>query len=456
MMDINSVFEYVDRNRDALLKDLFALLKEKSVSARGEGMENCAAVLAGIMREKGIEARVCPTAGHPVVYGEYGPASAPQTLLVYGHYDVQPPEPLELWESDPFEPTLRGDRVYARGASDNKGQILTYVEGLHAYLKTLGEPGVRIKFLIEGEEEIASPSLEAFVRENREMLKSDICIFADGLIHADGTPTVELGLKGMLYVELTAREMKGDLHSMYAAAVNSPAWRLVDLLSTLKGADGRVTMDHFYDDVRPPTEDEIEAVKRLPFDMEGLRAEMGIEDVLEGRTGKDFNYNLIFEPTCNIAGLTAGYQGKGIKTVMPCEASAKLDMRLVPNQDPHKIFEYLEKHIEKHAKGKIEIRKLGALHTVRTPILDPFVPIVVSAVEQGWSKKPYISPNLAGSGPCYYFEHYLGAKCFLVPSGPADQNCHAPNENINLLGYFNGIRTAAALIANLSSQGGTE
>ena len=451
-MNIGSVFRNIDEKRDVLLEDLFALIRQKSISARGEGMHDCARWVAERMRRAGIEARVCETAGHPAVVGEYGPKSAAKTLLIYGHYDVQPPELLDLWESDPFEPAVRNGRVYGRGTSDNKGQILGFILGLEAYLTTIGDPGIRMLFLVEGEEEVASPSLEAFVRENKDLLRSDVCIFADGNIHVDGTPTVELGLKGMLYVELTAREMTADLHSMYAAAVNSPAWRLVNLLSTLKGVDGRVRIEGFYDDVVPPIPEEIEAAKRLPFDMKALNREMGISDVLEGRTGKDFFYNLTFEPTCNIAGLASGYQGKGVKTIMPCEASVKIDMRLVPGQSPDRIFEHLKKHVEKHAQGPVEVKKLGALQPFRTSILDPTVPLVVSAVKQGWGKDPYVYPSNAGSGPCEMFERHLGARCFMVPSGPFDMNNHAPNENITLEGFFNAIRTSAALIANFAGE----
>lgn len=449
-MNLKSVYAYVDSHAEAFLDDLFRLLRQPSISTRDEGVKECAELLANLMREIGIEATVYATSRHPVVYGEIGPVGAP-TMLVYGHYDVQPPEPIELWHSDPFEPVIRDGKIYARGSSDNKGQLFAHVKGVQAYRAALGELPLRVKFIFEGEEEISSPNLEPFVAAHRDLLRADVCIFSDSHIQENGRPLVVLGLKGMLYVEITVRGANRDLHSMRAAAVPSPVWRLVHLLASLKGEDGLVRIPGFYDDVRPPLPEEIAAVEAIPCDKAALKSDLGISSLLQNRHGDDYYKNIIFEPTCNISGLTAGYQGPGSKTVLPAQASAKLDLRLVPDQKPEKILTLLKEHLARTGYGDAEVKPLGFLEPSRTPITHPLVDVARRAVADAFGAEPYIYPGIGGAGPNYIFEKHLQVPCITIPFAAADQNNHAPNENLTVSGYLNGIKTSAALIEYIAA-----
>lgn len=447
-MTLNEVYKSIDMRKEVFLEDLFCILRQRSISAQDDGVEECANLLADAMGKVGIKTHIFPTNRHPVVYGEIGPDDSP-TMLVYGHYDVQPPEPFELWDSDPFEPMIKMGRIYARGSSDNKGQLFAHVKGVQVYKEAFGRLPIKVKFIFEGEEEISSPNLEPFVESHRDLLRSDICVFSDSHVHEDGHPIVVLGLKGMLYVQLTVREGKKDLHSMYAASVASPVWRLVHLLSTLKGEDGFVKFQGFYDDVRPPLPEEIEAVERIPYDESSVLSVLGVNSLLEGRYGGHHYKNLMFEPTCNIAGISAGYLGEGSKTVLPCVAKVKIDMRLVPDQKPQKIMEHLKNHMARCGYGDVEIKEFGSLEPSRTSIKHPFVGVIKEAVEDAWKEEAYVYPSIGGAGPNYVFEKHLKVPCITVPFAPPDQNNHAPNENITVAGYINGIKTSVAIINHL-------
>ena len=449
-MSLAHVYSYIDSQREVFLEDLFQLLRQRSISTQDDGVQECAELLARQMREAGIEATVMPTPRHPIVYGEVGPDGAP-TILIYGHYDVQPPEPLELWESDPFNPVIRDGKIFARGASDNKGQLFAHVKAVQAYLKVLGKLPLKVKFIFEGEEEISSPSLEPFVASHKDLLKTDVCIFSDSHVQENGRPLVVLGLKGMLYVQITLKGANRDLHSMRAAAVPSPVWRLIHLLSTLRGEDGLVRIPGFYDDVRPLLPEEIAAVEAIPCDKDALCADLGIPALLQNRNGDDYYKNMIFEPTCNIAGLKAGYQGVGAKTVLPCTATAKLDLRLVPDQKPERILELLKDHLAKNGYADAEIEPLGFLTPSRTPITHPLVEVARDAVADAYGVDPYICPGIGGAGPNYIFEKHLGVPCITIPFAAADQNNHAPNESMIVDGYFNGIKTGASLIHKIAA-----
>ena len=287
--------DYIEANRERFLEELYTFLRQPSVSTRDEGMGECAELLAQLMRDVGIETRVIPTARHPVVYGEIAKPGAP-TVLVYGHYDVQPPEPLDLWDSPPFEPEIRDGKIYGRGTSDNKAQIFIYIKTVEVLRAVLGELPVGLKFMYEGEEEIGSPNLAPFVRENKEMLKADLTYFSDSHIHESGRPMIILGLKGMVYVELTARGARIDQHSMRATGVPSAAWRLVWALNTLKTPDNRIAIEGFYDDVRPLTNLERETIAQIPIDEKALKEFFGVDALLPGRIEDGYYFNLISDP----------------------------------------------------------------------------------------------------------------------------------------------------------------
>jgi acetylornithine deacetylase/succinyl-diaminopimelate desuccinylase-like protein len=451
-VSLTDIYRYVDNNQDKLLEDLFRFLRQPSISTRNEGMNECAQLLAEEMKKLGIETKIFPTKRHPIIFGEVGPSEGKPTLLIYGHYDVQPPEPLELWDTDPFEPTIKNGRIYARGSSDNKGQLFAHVKAIEAYKAVFDKLPIKVKFIFEGEEEISSPSLEPFVAEHKDLLKADLFVVSDSHMHESGQPLVVLGLKGMLYVEITLRAANKDLHSMRAAAVPSPVWRMVHLLATLKGEDGLVKIPGFYDHVRPLLPEEIKAAEVIPFDKNALLSDLGITSLLQNRHGDDYYKNMIFEPTCNISGLTAGYQEEGSKTILPCQASAKLDLRLVPDQDPDTILGLLKDHLNKNGYSDAEITIHGGFEPSRTPITHPSVQLAREAVAEVFGKEPYIYPGIGGAGPNYVFEKHLHVPCLIIPFAAADQNNHAPNESLILDGYFNGIKTSATLISKLAAK----
>jgi len=315
----------------------------------------------------------------------------------------------------------------------------------------VGELPLSIKFLFEGEEEIGSPSLNPFVAGHKDLLDADLVVYSDSHIHESGRPLLILGLKGMLYVELTVRTSPRDQHSMRATSIPNPVWRLVWALSTLKDQNNRVLIPGFYDDVLDPTPLEQEAVNRIPYDEGTLLRHFGIREFLPGRKTRDFYHNLVFEPTCNIAGIISGYVGPGSKTVLPSIASVKMDIRLVPKQDPDDIHRKLRAHLNAHGFGDIDITMShGTIQPSRTPIDHPAVTVIEESVRAVYGADPVVFPNIGGSGPNYIFTETLGKPCIVVPHATYDQNNHAPNESMDLEGFFKGIRTGMAIIQNLA------
>jgi acetylornithine deacetylase/succinyl-diaminopimelate desuccinylase-like protein len=441
--------QFVEANRSRILDELFRFLRQPSISTRNEGVSECAGLLAGFMEEAGIKTRIFETDRHPVVYGEILREGKP-TLLMYGHYDIQPPEPLEEWTSPPLEPVIRNGKIFCRGSSDNKAQLFSYVKAVEAIIRTAGSVPLSVKFLFEGEEEIGSPSLKPFAMSHKNLLESDLVVYSDSHIHESGKPLIILGLKGMVYAELMIRTSPRDQHSMRATSIPNPAWRLVWALSTLKDRNNRVLIPGFYDDVLPPTPLELEAVSQIPYDEKALLRHFGIDDFLPGREGKHYYKNLVFEPTCNIAGIVSGYVGKGSKTVLPSVASAKVDLRLVPNQDPDDIFDKLKRHLRAQGFEDIEYASHSMIEPSRTPIDHPAVEIIKKSVRRAYGEDPFVFPNIGGSGPNYVFTEVLGKPCFVVPHATHDQNNHAPNESMDLEGFFKGIRTGIAVMEDLA------
>ncbi|RJQ57906.1 MAG: M20/M25/M40 family metallo-hydrolase [Desulfobacteraceae bacterium] len=442
---------YIEENRARFLDELFTLLRQPSISTRNEGVQECAELLAGMMKHVGIDTRIISTARHPVVYGEILREGAP-TVLVYGHYDVQPPEPFDEWLSPPFEPTLRDGRIYCRGSSDNKAQLFSYVKAVEAFRKTSGELPVSIKFLYEGEEEIGSPNLAPFAKENRELLKADLAFFSDSHVHESGRPLLILGLKGMVYVDLKVQCAAGDTHSMRATSIPNPAWRLVWALSTLKDSGNRIRIPGFYDDVRELTGLEKQAVAEIPCDEAELLRYFGVKEFLPGRFSKEYYFNLVSEPTCNIAGFLSGFTGEGSKTVLPARAAAKMDIRLVPDQRPEDILRKLRQHLDAQGFTDIDMISHHNLEPSRTPIDHPAVSIIKDSLRLVYGQEPIVFPNIGGSGPNYVFTGILGVPCFVVPHAAHDQANHAPNESMLLEGYYRGIRTAVQVFQRLADE----
>jgi acetylornithine deacetylase/succinyl-diaminopimelate desuccinylase-like protein len=444
---MEDLFKYIDGHLAESVEELKELIRLPTVSAQGRAIRETAEWVAGRLRGLGFEAQVIakPEGGHPVVYAE-APGRSERTLLFYDHYDVQPPEPLEEWETPPFEPVEKDGKLYGRGAFDNKGNIAARFAALHAWRDVRGELPCRVKFCIEGDEEIGSPHMEEWVEEHRELLAADACIWEGGGVTWEGLPMVTLGVKGLLYVELTCQTISHDAHSSYATVLPNAAWRLVWALSTIKAPDERILIEGFYDDVRPPTPEERAAVEAMPDDAEETLRSYGISEAVAGVRGLDFRLRYLFEPTATIDGLSSGYEGEGAKTVLPARAMAKMDFRLVPDQDPHDIMAKLRRHLDRHGFADVAIRELGAERPARTPVGAPFVQVVREAIRDAYGEDGIIVPTMAGTGPLYPFIKTLGLPTADCGIGYPDARIHAPNENIRIEDYRKGTKAIAALL----------
>ena len=447
--DLERVLAASQAHRERDLDDLLRLLRQPSISAQGVGIDACADLVREVLTGSGFAVQVHPTAGSPMLYAERCAAPGRPTVLIYGHYDVQPPDPLDLWQSPPFEPTIRDGRIYARGAGDNKGQFFAQIAGVRAWLRAVGELPVNVKFLIEGDEETGSPHLDGFVAAHRDLLAADLVYTSDGPVFDAAVPQVVFGVRGLLYLELVARGARHDLHSgNWGGIAPNPAWTLVRLLGTMLDAENIVTMPGFSDDVVAPSPAMRAAMDRIPLDQNRVLAELGIAHLPPPETLPYFD-RLMARPTLNIAGLSSGYAGPGSKTVLPAVATAKMDMRLVPDQRPDDIHAKVVAHVARHAPA-VEVRRLGSMAPSSTPLDHPWAAPVRRAVGLGFGRAPIDVPLLGGSLPDAVWTKTLGAPSFLVPYANPDEDNHAPNENLEVERFFQGIRTAAALLAELA------
>lgn len=438
---MQGALEYLSTHRQAMLDDLRTLLRQPSVAAQNLGMQECAELVRQLLADIGARVELVPlTGGHPVVYGEID-VGAPRTLLFYNHYDVQPPEPIEEWEVDPFAAEIRDGRLIARGVADNKGNLMTRIKAVEAWLRGEGRLPVNVKFVIEGEEEIGSVHLAQFMEHHATHLSADGVVWESGGKDARGRPVIAAGCKGILYVELVARAANQDLHSSQAAIVPNPAWRLVQALSTLKDVvSDRVLIEGFYDDVRPPTAAERELMERYPLEEEEMLRSWGIDRFIGGLRGVALQEKLLYEPTCTICGLVSGYTGPGTKTVLPREARVKLDFRLVPDQRADDILQKLRAHLDRHAFGDLEIIVLGPEDPAQTDLDHPLVGISLETARQVYGVEPVLRPRMAGTGPMFLF-HRAGLKAIVtgVGIGHHGSRVHAPNENVFVEDYYRGI-----------------
>jgi acetylornithine deacetylase/succinyl-diaminopimelate desuccinylase-like protein len=443
---MQQVYEYIEANWLDAIEDLKRLLSQPSISAQGVGIEEAAALTAELLQDYGVPARILPTPeGPPVVYGELT-GDSPFTLLFYNHYDVQPPEPLELWSTPPFEPSVAHGKLYARGVSDNKGDIIARLLAIKAFLQARGRLPVSVKFLIEGEEEVGSPHLPAFIQENQTLLKSGACLWEGGVVNWDGRPIITLGLKGIINVDLEVRGAVRDVHSSLAPIVPNPAWRLVWILNSIKDADENILIEGFHDDIRPPTPEEIEAINAIPPGMEEMQANLGIRRFLKGVTGVDLQTHSILHPACTINGIISGYTGEGSKTVLPCYARAKLDFRLVPDQRPDDIIAKLRKHLAKHGFTDVILSAGEGENPARTPLNSPFVRMVSDAAREVYGSEPIIKPSSPGSGPMFPFIDILAIPVASSGVSNPDSREHAPDENIRLADFIMSAKHVAAIL----------
>ena len=446
------VEEYIRASYDSTLARLVRLCSQPSVSAQGVGIHECARLVSDMLTELGatVTTSPAPETGYPVIFADIKGRSD-RTILFYDHYDVQPPDPLELWATPPFEPTERDGRLYGRGVSDDKGSIAVRLSAIEAFVRAGDGLPCNVKFFLEGEEEIGSPHLASVVGEHAGWLKADGCIWEGGGVNWQGTPSIALGLKGILYMELVARGPNRDVHSSYAAVVPNPAWRLVWALASIKNANEEVTIPGFYDAVRPATDLELEALGRIPPEERQLMESLGLPQFVKGVRGADYERRLQMEPTSNIAGIFGGYTGEGAKTVLPEEALVKVDFRLVPDQEPQDLVDKVRAHLDSQGFNDIEIAWWHGEPAARTRLDHPWVTTVAQAASAAFGKETVLAPSMAGSGPMHLFTHELGLP---VSTGPGlnhpDNRIHAPNENIRLEDVTNAVLCAAELMERTS------
>jgi len=431
---------YVRAREREYIDELKVLIRQPTVSAQGIGVpETARMVLDRTKKRGGLAAEALAVdGGPPTIVGETGRGE--RTLLIYNHYDVQPPDPLDEWSTPPFEPTERDGFLYGRGVSDNKGNLLARLQAIEAYRATVGELPLRIRVLYEGEEESGSAHLAAFVARYGDRLRADGCIWEAGYKDAAGRPTISCGLKGIAYVELRVRGANKDAHSSLATIVPNAAWRLVWALATLKNPHDEITIDGFMDAVRPPTAADRELLERLPFDEQGMLQIHGIKRFVRGLEGFELRKKHFFEPTCTICGIVSGYTGAGSKTVLPAVASAKIDLRLVPDLTPEKVIELLRAHLDRRGFDDVEIVPGHGEPPSRWPTDSLTAKAAVDACRGAYGTEPVVYPLLAGSGPMAQVCDTLGIPVAGFGSGNAASANHAPNENIAIADYIDHIR----------------
>lgn len=451
-----TVGEYIDEHFNETLEKLRVWCAQPSVSTEGLGVAEMARLAATSFRESGFEVTAHETPGFPILLAKAGPEGAP-TILIYNHYDVQPYGDLSEWSSPPFEPQVRDGKLYGRGVADTKSNIVARLHALNAVRAVKGRLPVRIVWLMEGEEEIGSPHLDDFVTGHRDELRAEGCIWEFGSYTWSGTPNVTLGLKGMLSVELVARGANRDLHSAMAAYVVSPVWRLIWALNAIKTPDNRVHIPGFYDSVTVPNAAQLDMVASMPDDTSRERTNLGVDAFINGMTGADVYKASSFSPTANILGIEAGYNGPGTKTVLPREARAKLDIRLVPSQDPQAIFESLIAFLKDKGFTDIEVRHIENEGDLLPAVSDPSAPFiqrVIQACREVSGREPVMNPSSGGSGPMAPFTmsppRGLGLPVASFGTGYPDSRAHGPNENIRLDDMRAHMHTVARLVELMS------
>lgn len=428
---LSAIDQLVDADIDALIADLQTLIRQPSVSAKKQGLEECASLVARIMAKAGINSEVLHLDDRsipPIVYGEVkSKSNSRKTLLFYNHYDVQPVEPLELWNADPFSGSREGNYIFGRGSADDKGELITRIKAVEYYLKKTGDVPCNIRFIVEGEEEVGSVHVEQYLKKYRDRLACDGVIWEFGYVDAKDRPIISLGMKGLLYVELIAKGPSRDAHSSLAVIIENPAWRLISALATMRDSNGRILIRDWYEEVRDFTEQELAVIAEEPFDEKEFKEEYGVNKFVADAQGKEIKKALVGMPTCNIAGFDSGYTGPGAKTVLPARALVKLDFRLIPGMIPQRQLERLKTHLAANGFGDIEINFIHGEAAARTPISHPFVKQVEDAAREVFGSA-IISVSSAGTGPMYSFENVLGAPCISVGSTFMFARIHSPNE----------------------------
>ncbi|MFT6814955.1 MAG: acetylornithine deacetylase/succinyl-diaminopimelate desuccinylase-like protein [Sphingobacteriales bacterium] len=443
---MSDVLSFIEKNRERLLEEIQDLLKIPSVSADPKYKQDVLDT-AQFVKEKlelaGAEnVEVCSTAGYPIVYGEKIIDPTLPTILVYGHYDVQPPDPFELWDSPPFEPVIKNDKIYARGACDDKGQMYMHVKAFE-YMMSNNALACNVKFMIEGEEEVGSENLELFIKDQKDRLKADVVLISDTSMIANDTPSITVGLRGLSYLEVEVTGPNRDLHSgVYGGAVDNPINVLCEMIASMKDENKHITIPGFYDEVNEVSKDERKAMAEAPFNLSNYKSDLAIEDV-DGESGYSTSERSSIRPSLDVNGIWGGYTGEGAKTVLPSKAYAKISMRLVPNQDSATITKLFKKHFESIAPETVKVKVTP--HHGGEPVVTPTnfraYQAASMAMEKTFGKKP-IPQRGGGSIPIVaLFEKELGLKSILMGFGLDSDAIHSPNESFGIFNYFKGIET---------------
>ena len=445
---------YVDKNFSGLISDLQKLIQQPSVSAKNLGLEECSQLIVSMMKKSGIHAETLHVKkGVPsAIYGEVRSKQNPgKTLLFYNHYDVQPEEPLELWDDKPFSGKIKGNKIFGRGSADDKGELVTRIKAVEAFLKTTGDVPCNIKFFIEGEEEIGSVHIEDYLKKYQNKLSCDAVIWEFGYVDEKDRPIISLGMKGLLYVELSKTESIRDAHSSLAVIIENPAWRLVEALNTLRDKNGKVLIKDWYNEVDEFTKEDLMVISSEPFDEVSFKKEYGIKKFVGNKKGIAVKKALVGEPTCNIAGFTSGYEGPGAKTVLPSKALVKIDFRLIPKMDPKKQLSRLKKHLKENGFGDIEVTLIHGEAAARTRLSDPFVGTVKKAADESFGKS-ILSVSSAGTGPMFSFVKFLHSPCIAVGSTYVFARIHSPNEFARIDLLRKTTKCMCKIIRNFASQ----
>ncbi len=429
MMEMKPI-RYVDLHMKNLISDLQILIRQPSISAKNEGIEECANLVKKLLIHSGISSEILRLKKNvaPLVYGEIKSKSNPsKTLLFYNHYDVQPAEPFELWDDPPFSAKIKGNKIFGRGSADDKGELITRIKAVEAYLKTMGDVPCNVKFVIEGEEETGSAHIEDYLKKYKKKFSCDSVIWEFGYVDSNDRPIIGLGMKGLLFVELSVTESIRDAHSSLAVLIKNPAWRLIEALKTLRDENGKILISDWYKEVEPFSKTDLDIISKEPFDENSFKKEFGITSFVDKMHGMDAKKALVGGVTCNIAGFVSGYTGNGAKTVLPSKALVKIDFRLVPKMDPKKQILRLKHHLKSRGFSDVNVKVFHGEAASRTNPSDPFVTKVKEAADESYGKS-ILNVSNAGTGPMFSFTNVLKSPCISIGGTFMFSRIHSPNE----------------------------
>ena len=422
--------KHVDAHLDELVSDLQTLIRQPSVSAKNEGIEECATLVQKLLKKSGIKSEILrlKKGVAPIVFGEVKSKQNPKkTLMFYNHYDVQPAEPFDLWDDPPFSGIRKGNKIFGRGATDDKGELITRIKAVEACLKTTGDVPCNVKFVIEGEEETGSAHIEEYLKKYKKKFSCDGVIWEFGYVDAKNRPIIGLGMKGLLFVELSVKESIRDAHSSLAVLIKNPAWRLIEAVHTLRNSDGKILIKDWYKEVSTLSKNDLKIIQKEPFDENAFKKEFGIKSFVGNMKGMDAKKAMVGGATCNVAGFVSGYTGDGAKTVLPGNALVKIDFRLIPKMDPKKQVLRLKNHLKSKGFADVGIKVYHGEAAARTDSSHPFVSQVKDAADKSFGKS-ILNVSNAGTGPMYPFVEILKAPCISIGSTYMFSPIHSPNE----------------------------